>query len=144
MPKNEKKDPLLGGDEEEVSTSKPVEAKKPKAEKPKEEKPAVTATAAPADKPNAATFLRDSVAQTKAILEKMEHVNFIIPLEPGEKPGAVETVQINGYGLTIKKNVMVSLPIAVANLIAEKYRINMEAGQDKRLDRNEKVQEALG
>lgn len=90
---------------------------------------------------------KDIVAQTKMILANGEHVNFIIPMADGEAPGAYETVQINGYGLTIQKGVMVNIPLPVANLLAEKYRIAMTAGQDKRIDRastpDHNVSEAL-
>jgi len=86
---------------------------------------------------------KDIVAQTKAILAKQPKVNFIIPLAEGENPGAYDTVQINGYRLTIQKGVMVELPQAVANLLAEKYRINMTAGSEKRIDSRPDKTDAL-
>jgi len=86
----------------------------------------------------------DVVAQTKALLDKQPKVNFMIPLSPGEQPGAYETVQINGYRLVIRKNEMVEIPQAVAQLLAEKYRINLTAGEEARVDRASDVTEALG
>jgi hypothetical protein len=86
---------------------------------------------------------KDIIAETKAILKKKPHTNFIIPLADGEAVGSFETVQINGYKLTIQKGVMVNIPVPVANILAEKYRIAMTAGQDKRIDRAPDVQDAL-
>jgi hypothetical protein len=85
----------------------------------------------------------DEVENTKRILDNGPHTNFIIPVFPGESEGSSETVQINGYRLTIKKGVMVNIPLAVANLLAEKYHIAMTAGQDKRLDRDAETERAL-
>ena len=86
----------------------------------------------------------DIIAQTKAILAKKPQVNFIIPLCEHEKPGAFDTVRINGYRLTIKKGEMVTIPLPVAEILANKYKIAMSAGSDKRLDNASKdVSEAL-
>jgi len=136
--KSKKIDPLLGGDPgEEIETP---QNKKP-AEKGKEPEAPMGS-----GKVNDPTVKRnnDIVAHTKAILAKQPKLAMIIPLGPGEKAGAAETVQINGYRLTIQKGVRIDLPEAVANLIAEKYKIQMTAGQDKRLDRNQDVQDTLG
>jgi hypothetical protein len=89
------------------------------------------------------TEIKDEVALTKAILDKAPHINFLIPLAEGEKAPAYETVQINGYKLTVEKGKMVNIPMPVANLLAEKYRIQMEAGKDKRVDRASDILEAL-
>jgi len=85
----------------------------------------------------------DIVAQTKAILAKKPKVNFIIPLGEFEKPGAYDTVQINGYRLVIKKGVMVEIPLPVAELLANKYKIQLEAGNEAKIDRSADVQDAL-
>lgn len=68
---------------------------------------------------------------------------FFIPLAPGENEGAYETVSINGYRCTIKKNVLVELPMPIIHLLAEHYRISVEAGKDKLVSREEAVIEAL-
>lgn len=86
---------------------------------------------------------KDIIAETKEILAKGPHTNFIIPLAEGEAVGSFETVQINGYKLTIQKGTMVNIPVSVANILAEKYRIAMTAGQDKKVDRAPDVQDAL-
>lgn len=86
---------------------------------------------------------KDIIAETKEILAKKPHTNFIIPLAEGEAVGSFETVQINGYKLTIQKGVMVNIPVPVANILAEKYKIAMTAGQDKKIDRAPDIQDAL-
>ena len=73
---------------------------------------------------------KDPAKHTKDILDSKPKTNFIVPLAEGELPGAYETVQINGHKYTIQKGVMVSIPMPVANLLAEKYRIGMIAGQE--------------
>jgi len=85
----------------------------------------------------------DVVAETKADLATKPQINFIIPLSDGEKPGAFDTVQINGYKMIIQKGVMVTIPLPCAELLAAKYRINLEAGAKSRIDRNVDVQDAL-
>jgi hypothetical protein len=87
---------------------------------------------------------------SKEILARSPLTKFIIPLADGELPGAYDTVQINcsglpepGYKLTIQKGVMVEIPLPCAELLAAKYRINLTAGQEKRIDRDQKVQDAL-
>lgn len=127
-----KKDPLLGN--EETQTEKP--AKVEKVEKAETKVEAGLKTPGKSIKEKAAiNFPNDVVAQTKFILDNSEKVNFIVPMGENEAVGAFETVQINGYKLTIQKGILVNIPLAVANLIADKYRINMAAGQEKRLDR---------
>lgn len=79
---------------------------------------------------------------------KFELVNgpqtvFMVPLQAGEKPGAVETVSLNGYRINVKKGKMVTIPVAMAQIIGEKYQIEMEAGSSMLLDRDENTVEAL-
>lgn len=71
---------------------------------------------------------------TKAILDKRPKVMIMLPLEPGEKEGAYDSAQINGHRYQVRKGEMVALPDCVAELFAEKYRIKMNAGKEKRLD----------
>ncbi len=89
-----------------------------------------------------AKFPKDIVAQTKYILDNSEHVNFIVPKIEGEI--GIEQVQINGYKIEIERNVMVSIPIQVAKLLAEKYRIALEAGREYRIDSRPDKAEPLG
>lgn len=140
--KNVKADPLLGGDESQAEA--PEQAKPTKAEaKPAEpvSTPTVLTATAQVKADAIAKFPKDTVAQTKYILDNSEHINFLVPQLEGEV--GIEEVQINGYKLTLKKNIMVNIPIQVAQMIAEKYKINMEAGKEKRTDRASDVADAL-
>jgi len=137
-----KVDPLLGGDENKNPAKAPDQVKPAKAGAiPAKPVSKVLTPVAQVKAEAIAKFPEDIVAQTKYILDDSEHVNFIVPQLEGETDE--ETVQINGYKLTIKKNVMVNIPIQVANILAEKYRIAMTAGQDKKSDRDSKVADAL-
>lgn len=153
MSEENKKDPLV--EDEEVKEPSPKQEKKPekpekptKAEvKPKAEKPAETKTDVESkskdqSKGGAEAYMH-GINITKEKLASSPHVDFIIPLTDGEKPGAYDTVQINGYRIEIKKGELVNVPIQVAKLLAEKYRINMTAGSDKLLNRANDVQNAL-
>jgi hypothetical protein len=142
-------DPLLGGegetDENQVATQTP-----PPPATTTPPAPATTAAIPPVKKsPLAkikaeavAKFPKDVIAQTKYILTNSEQVSFIIPKIEGEV--GEETVQINGYRLTIQKGAMVSVPIQVANLLAEKYKIALSAGSKYKADRAADVSQALG
>ena len=142
-----KADPLLGGDESPAKTpdkAKPVEkpVEKPAKAEATPAKPTTAKSSVEQVKADALVkFPQDIVAQTKYILDNSEHVNFIVPQLEGEI--GEESVQINGYKLTIQKNVMVNIPIQVANLLAEKYRIAMTAGQDKKVNRDTETSDAL-
>lgn len=81
--------------------------------------------------------------QMKEHLAKQPKVAFLIPLSDGEKNGAYETVQINGYRMVIKKGTMVQIPQQVAEILADHYRISSEAGQEYRMDRDDKTKDAL-
>lgn len=126
MPKEIKKNPLLG--EESV-----------------EETGAKVAPATPKEEPklNADDALLSDIELTKKILDKEEKVHFMIPLAEGEKPGANHDCFINGAKFTIKKGIMTTVPQSIANLLAEHYRVGMEAGSSFRLDMNADKQDRL-
>ena len=134
------KDPLLDDENPKTGDNK---AKPAKAEAPAPAEPVIGSAKPAANVSKAQAEIKDLAEQTKQILAKQPKVNFIIPLADGESPDAEDTVQINSYKLTIKKGVMVELPQAVAQLLAEKYRIQMTAGAEHRIDRKEDVREAL-
>ena len=139
---DKKTNPLLD-DEGQTAENAKEPGKKPEAiAKAPAGKPATPKGEATLKAEAVAKFPQDIVAQTKYILDNSEHISFLVPQLEGEI--GVEEVQINGYKLTIKKNVPVSIPKQVAALIAEKYKINMEAGADKKIDRATDVSEALG
>lgn len=132
MPK--KKSPVLEEETEvsEAAPKKEVEKTK-KVQEPEVEvkSPAkALATESPAEK-------------TKRELEAGPQIAYVVPLDPGEKPGAVQVVSLNGYALTIKKGVRVTIPIAMADILDEKYQVESEAGaamrddnwDEKKLDR---------
>ena len=79
----------------------------------------------------------------KKILQEQPKVQFMIPLGIGEKKGAYDTVQINGYKLTIMKGAMVSLPQQVVDLLAAKYEVDMTAGAEHRVDGDDAKSSAL-
>lgn len=131
------------GDTEEVA---PEPAKKPAARttvRSTGSKAAVPAeVAAPAR--NTQEALLGDAKLTRDLLAKEPKVWFMVPLSPHEKEGAYEEVFINGYRTTIKKGVMVEIPRAVMELLANKYQIELEAGKDYRIDRNNRTEDALG
>lgn len=136
--KAKKVDPLLGEDTPAKEIKKPKTTKKPDSSiAPKESK------VENGNKVAEAPLSGDEAEKTKQILAKRPKINFIIPLAENEQQGASETVQINGYRLTIQKGVMVEIPKPVADILAEKYRINMIAGQNKRIDRSTETSQAL-
>ncbi len=75
-----------------------------------------------------------TVQAVKEHLDKQPKTMFYVPLSPGEKEGAYETVQINGYTMQIKKGVSVELPQQVVEMLANKYRVQVEAGKDMRMN----------
>lgn len=84
------------------------------------------------------------VHRMKKILQEQPQVQFVIPLGAGEKKGAYDTVQINGYKMTIMKGAMVTLPQQVVDLLAAKYEVDMNAGAEFRVDGDEAKANALG
>jgi hypothetical protein len=83
------------------------------------------------------------IEMTKKKLEKQEQVHFMIPLGEGEKVGTVHECFINGYKVSVQKGVMTKVPMAVANLLSETYKIGATAGADFRIDSDSKKQDAL-
>lgn len=82
--------------------------------------------------------------EMKKHLDSQPKVQFLVPLATGEKRGAEETVQINGYRMVIKKGTMVTIPQQVAEILADHYRIQMEAGQEYKISsKGSDVEEAL-
>ena len=84
------------------------------------------------------------IRETKKTLDAEPKVHFMIPLAEGEKPGATHDCFINGYKVSVTKGTMVQIPQSVANLLAEHYKVNMEAGAQYRVDSSPAKQDALG
>lgn len=82
--------------------------------------------------------------EMKAVLEAQPKVTFMIPKIAGEADElAYESVQLNGFRVQIKKGTMVQVPQQIAEVLAEKYQIEMSAGQEMRVNRDDTVNEAL-
>jgi hypothetical protein len=97
----------------------------------------------PVAKKDSTDLYEEGIQATKEKLEKGEHTQFMIQLAPGEQPGAIEVVTINGYKTEVPKGQLVNIPVAVAQMIANKYNIEMNAGKQMRTDRASDVGEAL-
>ena len=82
-------------------------------------------------------------AQMKDQLEKQEQVTFMIPLREGESPNAVQPVTINGYRMVFPKGKMIKVPMAVLEILADRYNIEVTAGRDKLISRSEDIQKAF-
>lgn len=144
-----KKNPILDDEDtskdeettdENVSDESTEEETAPKKVTPKSA-PAEVKVEAP--RVNAAQALNSDIALTKKKLASRPTVQFFAPLGMGEKPGATETVWINGYPTVVRKGVMTQVPDLVANILAEHYQINSEAGSEFRTDLNAEKENAL-
>lgn len=151
--KDEVKDPLLDDENDTDTSNEGSESEessdKGSDEKP-EKKPAATRSTVKADKPaapaprqNVQDELLGDAKRTQLALAKAPKIMFLVPLSPFEKEGAYDEVYINGYRTTVKKGVMVEIPRPVAELLAQKYNIEMTAGQEHRIDRDNRVEDAL-
>jgi hypothetical protein len=96
-----------------------------------------------AEAPKAAVEVLDNYSLTKKNLEAEPKVDFLVPVTPGESADIPEEVSINGVKIVVKKGVLQKIPISVATILAEKYRIQMDAGKSARIDRTPKVEDAL-
>jgi len=104
------------------------------------EKPVVDKKETPKKNVNSGDVVKyhqDRIARTREKLMNGPMTNFFIPLEPGEKPGAYETVDINGWRLVIRKGALVNIPVPVMKILTNYYNVQTEAGRDKRIDRSE-------
>jgi hypothetical protein len=81
-----------------------------------------------ADKPVAGA--PDALGKADAMRRKLaaqEKVAILIPLTPGEKEGATETVILNGHRINITKGVYVHVPKQVAKVIMESQQMTQAA-----------------
>ena len=149
----EQKDPLLDDEEETTDEAASDEADEeqvtPKADKPRRTTTRANAPAA-AQAPveegansNVQRALLSDAEMTRRALAKAPKVWFMVPLSPFEKEGAYEEVYINGYRTTIKKGVMVEIPQPVMEILANKYKVETEAGKEMRVNRDSRTEDAL-
>lgn len=155
MPKKEKKAPKKAEEELEEENAlleddvEEVEEKPKKTEKKVEAGTSIAAKGDDLDKavriPEQRVPYTDKLARTRKILMEGPQTSFLIPLAPGEKPGAYETVQINGFRLEIRKGAMVTIPVACAEVLAGHYAVSLEAGygSETRIDRDDRTMDAL-
>lgn len=119
----------------------PTETPEPVKEKPvKATKPVVAAVKRKPHWPEGFVPSGDKRADAKILLDAAPKVSFMCPLSPEEKPGAVETVSINGYPYIIPKGQMVTIPQPVMEMLARKYRVETEVMQ--RLQANATAQKS--
>ena len=86
---------------------------------------------------------KDEIAETKKILTEGPQTQFIVPLGEQEAVGSTEEVAINGYKTIVPKGELVTIPVNVAKIIANKYKIGMTAGKPFKANRNDETSEAL-
>jgi hypothetical protein len=82
--------------------------------------------------------------QMKAHLESQPKVSILIPFEKGEKKGASQPFCINGYRFTVPKGVMTQVPEQVAEMIAERFNVELEIRGKSLGQQPQKTQDALG
>ena len=84
-------------------------------------------------------------AAMKARLEAQPLVRFMIPLSPGQKlkDKPVHPVTLNGYRTLVRKGIMVDIPEQVAEELSRSLNMTSVAGEEHRLDRDDKVKKAL-
>ena len=124
------------------TTKKATSAKKPVEDPAKEPVKAPVAETASQKKQTDQVFLSRAM-KTKKLLEEQPKVKLLIPLKVGEVEGTVLDVTINGYRYSIPKNVMVDVPEAVAQIVAESERLTLSAGKDFKAGRSKEIDDAL-
>lgn len=70
--------------------------------------------------------LATKAEQMKASLDSQPKVSIMIPFEKGEKKGAVQPFCMNGYKFTVPKGTMVQVPEQVAEMISERFKVDLE------------------
>lgn len=138
--KTTKKNPLM---EEEVEQTETVEVED---ENPTETVEEVVATPAPKKevaKVSVEQESRSDVQNTEKKLAKERTVTFMAPLEQGEKAGATINVFINGHKTVVKKGAMIEVPESVANILAEHFNVQLNAGAEFLVDSNDRRADAL-
>lgn len=74
---------------------------------------------------------RSDIVRTKKALAAAPKTKWIVNLEPGERPGAAISVTINGYRLSVKKGVLVEIPVPVAEVLASHYNVVSDVAVEK-------------
>jgi hypothetical protein len=92
---------------------------------------------------NAQIAVKSKADQMKSQLEAQEQISVLIPLEKGEKKGAKQSFIINGYRVDYPKGKFIKVPEQIAQMISDRYEIELEV-RGKSLDyADETVKTAL-
>jgi hypothetical protein len=70
--------------------------------------------------------VKDKAEEMKAHLASQPKVSILIPLERGEKKGATQPFTINGYRFNVPKGMMTQVPEQVAQMISERFNVDLE------------------
>lgn len=79
-------------------------------------------------------ILTSKARRIREVLAAQEKVRFMIPQVLLDKDPFI-TGGINGYLWKVRKNAMVNIPIQVAKLLAESYKMTNAAGEEWRVER---------
>jgi len=87
--------------------------------------------------------VQSKAEQMKAQLDSQSQVMILIPLEKGEKKGATQPFCINGYRFDVPKGVMTSVPEQVAQMVAERYQVELQVRSQSIGQKDKDVRDAL-
>jgi hypothetical protein len=87
--------------------------------------------------------VQSKAEQMKAQLDAQPKVMILIPLEKGEKKGAVQPFCINGYRFSVPKGAMTSVPEQVAAMIAERYQVELQVRSQAIGQKDQEAKSAL-
>lgn len=73
-----------------------------------------------------ANRVKNKANQQKAYLDAQPKVSVLIPFAKGEKKGVTQPFTINGYRLNVPKGVMIQVPQQIAEMIAERFNVELE------------------
>jgi hypothetical protein len=87
--------------------------------------------------------VKDKAEQMKAHLEAQPKVSIMIPLDRGEKRGAVQPFTINGYRFNVPKGVMTQVPEQVAQMVSERFNVDLDIRSRSIENRDQDAKSAL-
>jgi len=70
--------------------------------------------------------VKNKAEQMKDHLDSQPKVSIMIPLEKGENKNASQSFCINGYRFTVPKGRMVQVPEQVAQMVSERFNVDLE------------------
>ncbi len=92
---------------------------------------------------NVVKAVKSKAQQMKEILENQKQVMVMIPLEKGEPSNAKQSFCINGYNISYPKGTMVAVPEQIAEMIAERYKIDLNIRKASLEYANDETKKAL-